>query len=294
MRALQREGDTHEAIPTSGPSTAAGIAAQAIERGADLILVAGGDGTINETVNGMLHSKIPLGILPGGTANVLATELGISRGLERAAGEFREWVPERVSLGLFRSGTATAPRYFLLMAGVGLDAHIVYNLNPSLKAVAGKVAYWVGGFSQLGRRFPEFDVMVEGRTARVSFALISRVRNYGGDLTIAPTISLLDPEFELVLFEGANSFRYLKYIFGVVTRRLERMRGITIVRTREVALRCPEDSRVYIQLDGEYAGRLPADIAMVPDALTLLVPPAFRDRDRAPAQQPAWTISPTR
>jgi diacylglycerol kinase (ATP) len=294
MRALHREGDTQEAVPTSGPGTAAGIAAQAIERGADLILVAGGDGTINETVNGMLHSKIPLGILPGGTANVLATELGIARGLERAAGEFREWVPERVSLGLFRPGDDAAPRYFLLMAGVGLDAHIVYNLNPSLKAVAGKVAYWVGGFSQLGRRFPEFDVIVEGRTARVSFALISRVRNYGGDLTIAPTISLLDPEFELVLFEGANSFRYLKYIFGVIARRLEGMRGITILRTREVSLRCPEDSRIYIQLDGEYAGRLPAGIAMVPDAITLLVPSAFRDRDRVPAQQPAWTISPTR
>jgi diacylglycerol kinase (ATP) len=128
----------------------------------------------------------------------------------------------------------------------------------------------------------------------VSFALVSRVRNYGGDLTIAPTISLLDPEFELVLFEGTNSFRYLKYMLGVMTRRLEGMRGITILRTRAVSLRCPEDRRIYVQLDGEYAGRLPADIEAVPDALTLLVPPAFRGRDRASARQPAWTTSPTR
>jgi len=276
MLALHHDGDSNEAVPTTGPSTAAGIASQAIERGSSLILVAGGDGTINETVNGMVHSEVPLGILPGGTANVLATELGISRGLERAAGQVRDWVPERVSLGLFRSSTASEPRHFLLMAGVGLDAHIVYHLSASLKAAVGRVAYWVGGFSQLGRRFPEFDVTVEGRTHRVSFALVSRVRNYGGDLTIAPTISLLDPDFELVLFEGANSFRYLKYMFGVVTRRLEGMSGITILRTRELSLRCPEDSRIYIQLDGEYAGRLPADIEMVPDALTLLVPPAWK------------------
>ena len=294
MRALRRDGDSNEAVPTSGPGTAAGIAAQAIQRGSKLILVAGGDGTINETVNGMALSDVPLGILPGGTANVLATELGIARGLERAARQFHEWVPERISLGLFRSSTASEPRYFLLMAGVGLDAHIVYNLSATLKAAAGKVAYWVGGFSQLGRRFPEFEVTAEGRTIRVSFALVSRVRNYGGDLTIAPTISLLDPEFELVLFEGTNSFRYLKYMLGVVTRRLEGMRGITILRTRAVSLRCPEDRRIYVQLDGEYAGHLPADIEAVPDALTLLVPPAFRGRDRASARQPAWTTSPTR
>jgi diacylglycerol kinase (ATP) len=294
LRALHRDGDSKEAVPTSGPGTAAGIAAQAILRGSNLILVAGGDGTINETINGMAHSDVPLGILPGGTANVLATELGIARGLERAAGQFHEWVPERISLGHFRSSAASEPRYFLLMAGVGLDAHIVYNLSATLKAAAGKLAYWVGGFSQLGRRFPEFDVTVEGRTIRVSFALISRVRNYGGDLTIAPTISLLDPEFEVVLFEGTNSFRYLKYMLGVVTRRLEGMRGVTILRTREVSLCCPGDSRIHIQLDGEYAGRLPAGIEMVPDSLTLLVPPAFRARERVSANQPAWTTSPTR
>jgi diacylglycerol kinase (ATP) len=300
---LDAHGITVDSIATSGPGHAGEIARRAVDCGADLILVAGGDGTINEAVNGMVHSDVPLGILPAGTANVLANELGIGTTMERAATVLADSVKERVALGLISSGsgsnqTGNTSRHFLLMAGAGLDADIVYHLNPRMKEAVGKVAYWIGGFSKVGRRIPEFTVQADGREYRASLALLSRVRNYGGDLEIAPTISLLDDEFEMVLFEGESSLEFLKYMLAVVIHQQQTMRGITILRTRQATFSAPEDCNIRLQVDGEYVGLAPARVEIVPNALTLLVPPGFHAR--RPASVPtsvdaaAWTTLPTR
>jgi diacylglycerol kinase (ATP) len=291
---LASRGLKVEAIATDGPATAAGIAQRCIKGGADLILAAGGDGTINEVVNGMVHSSVPLGILPAGTANVLANELAIGNTMERAAKSLDQCVPERIALGLLSSVAGDAPRHFLLMAGAGLDAQIVHDVNYKLKDAFGKVAYWVAGFSKVGSRMPEFTVEAEGREFLASFVLASRVRNYGGDLEIAPSISLLDDQFELVLFEGASSFTFLKYMMGVVVKRHQTMRGVTIIRTRKALFSASTDNKIHLQVDGEYAGLAPGAVEIVPNALTLLVPPGFRARRPAKADETAWTTSPTR
>jgi diacylglycerol kinase (ATP) len=259
-----------------------------------LILVAGGDGTINEVVNGMAGSEVPLGILPAGTANVLANELGIGNRMEPAAASLASWVEERVALGLLATATVDIPRHFLLMAGAGLDADIVYHLNPRMKASLGKVAYWIDGLAKFGRRLPEFTVETEGCSLRASFALVSRVRNYGGDLEIAPSISLLEDEFEVVLFEGGTSLPYIKYMLCVLLHRIRGVRGVTILRTRKVLFSGCESGKVYVQVDGESAGSIPATAELVPNALTLLVPPGFRARRPARAEDATWTTSPTR
>lgn len=291
---MRSAGHSVKALSTTGPGSAAEIARRCIDLSADLILVAGGDGTINEVANGMIHSGVPLGILPGGTANVLAMETGIGSRMLQSANCLGDWVPERVAVGVHSDGLERPPRYFLLMCGAGLDAHIVYNISAPLKAALGKVSYWIGGFSQLGRRFPEFDVQANGQTYRCSFALISRVRNYGGDLNIAPTVSLLDNEFELVLFSGTSSFRYLNYMLGVVTGRVDRTPGVTVLRTSTVHLSAANDRRIYTQVDGEYAGPLPATVQIVPKALNLLLPPRYRDRYAAAGAAREWTTSLTR
>lgn len=291
---LDARGITVDSIATSGPGHAGEIAQRAVERGADLILVAGGDGTINEAVNGMVHSEVPLGILPAGTANVLANELGVGKTMERAAATLAGSVKERVSLGLISNETEDRRRHFLLMAGAGLDADIVYHINPRVKEALGKAAYWIGGFSKLGRRIPEFTVQADGREYRASFALASRVRNYGGDLEIAPTISLLDDEFEMVLFEGESSVGFLKYMLAVVVHQQRTMRGITILRTRQAVFSAPEDSKIRVQVDGEHAGLAPARVEIVPRALTLLVPPGYHARRPARVEDAAWTTSPIR
>jgi diacylglycerol kinase (ATP) len=273
---LTAHGHRVTPIATTGPRTAADLARECIAKGADLVLAAGGDGTINEVVNGMVHTDVPLGVIPAGTANVLAVELDVGTRMVRAAEALRSYVPERIALGLLEN--AYEQRHFILMAGAGLDAMIVYHIDAKLKAALGKVAYWLGGFSAIGRTLPEFDVRSNGHTVRCSFALASRVRNYGGDLWIARNASLFSNHFELVLFEGANSLPYVKYLVGVVTNRLSKMKGVSVVRTQSLDLEYASGPGIYVQIDGEYAGQLPARLSIVPKALTLLVPPAFRDK----------------
>jgi diacylglycerol kinase (ATP) len=291
--ALEDAGTHARALPTSGPGTASDLARKCIAEGADLILVAGGDGTVNEVANGMVFSDVPLGLLPAGTANVLAMELGLGRRAAKAAQAMPDWVPVRISIGALLNEGDGRRRYFLLMAGVGLDAHIVYQIDATLKNAIGKVAYWITSFGQIGRRLPAFEVDVDGERYRCSFALASRVRNYGGDLEIAQGVSLIDHHFELVMFEGATTFPYLKYFAGVLTRRLDRMRGVTILQAKAMRFSAPTDNRIYVQVDGECAGTLPSSLAIVPRALTLLVPPTYRSREPAVLREHVWTPSPS-
>jgi YegS/Rv2252/BmrU family lipid kinase len=277
--ALTAAGHGVTVVTTEGPGSAGRIAKQRIKAGSDLIVALGGDGTLNELVPGLVHSSVPVAVIPAGTANVLARELGVGTNALRAVAQLADWVPQRIPLGLLQCAEPAEPRYFVLMAGVGFDAHIVYQLSLPLKARLGQLAYWVSSFKQLLRNLDELDVEVNGESMRCTFALASRVRNYAGYLQVARRVSLTKPEFELVLFEGTSAFRhYLKYLAAIAVQRASNVKGIYFVRTKSVVFSAPSDSRIYVQVDGEYAGSLPASVEIVPDALTLLVPPAYLRR----------------
>lgn len=286
VAALEAHGYRIHAVPTPGPGTAAEVARQSIEAGADLILALGGDGTLNEVAGGVIGTQVPLGTLPAGTANVLGRELGLGCNALKVARRIPECVPRRIAVGLLRMDGFTRSRYFLLMAGVGFDGHIVYHLDLDLKGRLGQLAYWTGSLRQVLRRPEEFDAEVDGRRFRCSFGLSSRTRNYAGYLEIARHASLVENDFGVVLFEGRSTFRYYaKYLPAVVGGWLPRIKGITVLRATRICYHPIDDRPVYIQVDGEYAGRLPASVEIVPDALTILTPPEFADvdpRERAP------------
>ena len=263
------------AAPTTGPNIAGAMARAHISGGADLIVVAGGDGTINEAAEGMIGTPVPLAILPLGTANVLATEMKLGGDLEQVARRMGDLRPRRISVGHILCEAGATSRHFLLMAGVGLDAHVVYRVNAALKARTGKFAYWVAGWSLLGKRLAEFNVEIAGEPRKCSFALLSKVRNYGGDFEIARHVTLLHDEFEVILFEGGTAARYVKYFAGMALNRLNGMRGVTVVRADRVKISAADGPRAYVQIDGELGGTLPAEIRIVPDALTLLVPEGY-------------------
>jgi diacylglycerol kinase (ATP) len=262
-------------VPTTGPRAATALARDYAARGADLVIAAGGDGTINETAEGLLHTSVPMAILPGGTANVLAMELKLGRNIESVAARLSGFKPRRISAGHLVCEQGRVSRHFLLMAGIGLDAHIVYHLNAALKARTGKFAYWVAGWSLLGKKLTQMQADVDGRRAACSFALISKVRNYGGDFEIAPSVRLFDDRFEVVLFEGRSTVPYVKYFVRMALKQMEGTTGVTVLRASRVTIPAPADGRAFVQIDGEYAGHLPAEINIVPDALTLLVPPDY-------------------
>ena len=257
--------------PTSAPGHATALAAEAAQANAGLIIAMGGDGTVNEVLNGMAHSTVPLAVIPGGTANVFCCETGIPRNPEKAAAMLPEWVEARVALGRVHSA-AEGPRYFLSMAGAGLDAGIVQRVEPAVKRRLGKVAYWIAGLRALGDSLAILNAHTEGRQLATGFALTSRVRNYGGDLTIASKASLFTDQFELVTFSGRSTIPYLIYLSGAVFGLATSLPGVHSVLTRRVDLASANGRPVYIQVDGEAAGQLPVSIEIVPSALTVLVP----------------------
>ncbi len=209
-------------------------------------------------------------MLPAGTANVLAMELGLGSHLDRAAEKLSRYSPRRIALGRLIPADG-ASRYFLCMGGAGLDARIVHQVDSVLKDRAGKLAYWAAGLAQFPRRVELLDVLVQGQTYRCGFFLASRVRNYGGDMEIASGSSLRRADFEIVLFEGSNPLQYAWYMLGVLLRRAQSMKGV-----RTVPAPCAEIlSATHLQIDGEYAGCQTARLEIATDALTLLMPPEY-------------------
>ncbi len=274
---LRSAGSDVELFATPGPQMAGQVAADAVAAGCDLILASGGDGTINETANGLVGSKVLFGILPAGTANVLANEIGFSNRPDHAAKQLLQAVPVRIALGAL-DAPGQPRRHFVLMAGVGLDARIVYELDLKLKGRLGKLAYWHGGFRQFGRPVPRFHIAVNGAEYCASFALITRVRNYGGDFEIARRIKLTDDDFEVVIFQNDVWKDYIRFFGAVMTNRLQSTAGVVVTRATQVEVTAPEDQRIYIQTDGEAVGVLPASVSTVPDALTILVPKRYANR----------------
>jgi diacylglycerol kinase (ATP) len=277
VRILKDSGAHVELIATQGPLMAGELALKAVEAGCGLILAAGGDGTINEVVNGIAGSDVLFGVLPAGTANVLANEIGLPNRPDHAAKQLLDAVPVRIALGSLERPDQPR-RHFVLMAGVGLDARIVYELDMDLKGKLGKLAYWHGGFRQFGRPVPRFHLSVNGSQYCASFALITRVRNYGGDFEIARSVRLTDNDFEVVIFQNHEWQDYLRFFGAVMTNRLHSTSGVAIMRATGVEVSAPEDQRIYLQTDGEAVGVLPATISIVPDALTLLLPKRYANR----------------
>lgn len=274
LETLERQGMAAEIEATPDPGTAGHLARSLVSTvGVRRILVAGGDGTINEVLNGIGGLSVEMGILPAGTANVLANELGISH-WRKAVESVGTWVPHRIPVGVIESVDGHSRR-FLMMAGAGFDARLVYSVNPALKRSVGKLAYWFAGFSQLGRTLEQMRIIAGGRVLRGSFCLASRVRNYGGDLNIAPSIRLMDNDLEVVCFEGTITATYLAHLASILAGRVAKTEGITVFRARELELQPAGDEPVHVQVDGEHAGYLPLRVQVQPDALTFLVPPGY-------------------
>jgi diacylglycerol kinase family enzyme len=268
---LQRLAGSLTVVATEGPGTAGRQAAEAVAGGADLVLVAGGDGTVNEALQGLVGTHAALGIIPAGTANVTSMEIGLGKRNRTALPGLLRAEPVRIAVGAMTVGELPK-RYFLAMAGVGLDASIVKRVSPAFQKRFGKLSYWYAGFATLGQALPEFSATVDGEGVRVSFALLSRVKNYGGDLEIARHADIRTPKLALVAFEGPNTFRYLKYFSGVLLNRLEGMGGVKLRLVDEVVVEAEPGSGPDLQVDGEYAGEGAARIEVVADSLTLLMP----------------------
>ncbi len=264
---------------TTGPGVARDLAREAVRQGVELVLVCGGDGTVNEAINGVAPSETVLGILPGGTANIIGKELRLPHHPVRAARQISRWKSRRIALGQAswldaRKPSGIAGRYFISVAGIGFDAYIIHKLAWSFKISWGVAAYVVEAVRQALRySFPRFVCDAESRKRYATFAVIHRTGHYAGWLPLAPTANLFEPEFQTCLFTSASRVRYFLYAAAVLLRQHLRLSDVELVRGRRVQCSGEEpDSPILFELDGELVGQLPATFEIVPDALTLLAP----------------------
>ncbi len=275
-RIFRDAGIETELQSTTAAGEATHMARRAVEQARELVIVCGGDGTVNEVVNGLACTQLPLAVLPAGTANVLAKELALPWNLPRAAKRVAQAPYRRIALGLaIPEKSSGEPRYFLSVAGAGADGALVSAVRPEIKFKAGILAYWQEGLRQLTRYdFPLFRTQMAGCPSDIdaSLVIVGRTKHYGGPFKITTEADLLQPEFELVFVTTRSAWRYLAYLPLVWAGKLRNARYVRFFKS--AALHCsPQNGcAVQIQVDGEPAGRLPVEFRIVPDALTLAIP----------------------
>lgn len=279
VAALRSAGIAVELRATSGPGDGRQLAREAARSGCDLVIVCGGDGTINEVLNGLAPSDVPLAVLPGGTANIVAKELGLPGNIVKAARQLPSWRPCRIPLGCatWEESGSIGQRFFIAVAGVGFDARIISQLDMGKKLRLGVVAYCSEAVRQVLRNgFPSFQVSIDGSTVSATFAVIQRSRRYAGWLKLARPHSIVEPDFSCCVFEGAGAGRYFRYAVGVLTQSHQRLPDVRFRNGSNV--HCMSDrpgDPIFFEVDGELAGRIPVTFDTVPNALTVLAPEHF-------------------
>ncbi len=266
---------------TERPGDATEWARRAAGQGCDVALVSGGDGTICEAVNGLVGSRTALGVLPTGTGNVWAKELGLPvftltnpNRLLVAAHLLHESKTRLVDVGRAND------RYFLLCAGIGLDAEVAQSLEPRPRSSKqlGVLPYLVAAvmvtFQFYGVRT---TVVVDGKVirGRSLFILISNAQLYGGLLRIAPEARLDDGLLDVVIFNGAGPTYTLRHFMHLLGGRHLQDPRVRFMRARRVMVDCVRPWPV--QLDGDPAGSTPMTFQVVPRALRILVPATASD-----------------
>lgn len=269
-------------------------ARQAVLAGYDTIFACGGDGTVHNVIQVLANTRTALAILPMGTANALAHDLGLPMNVGAAAQAALHAVPRRIALGRIqyldlegKPGT----RFFVVGAGAGVDAHLFYKLHTAAKQRMGMAAYYAKAW-QLWFTYPMTRFQVEfaetasdrPRRADVTELMAVRIQNFGGVLQeLAPGASLERDDLRLVLCRTASRLAYLLYVTRGLLRRRWQVPGIDLAHSERVSCRYLPTSvpshnaphtqpKVYVEADGELVGTLPAEITVVPDALTLLAP----------------------
>jgi diacylglycerol kinase (ATP) len=263
---------------TTGPGHATEIARQATREGRQLVIACGGDGTLNEIVNGLAEAqngqRVPLALLPGGTANILAKEIHLPWDIPSAAEKLVHGEVKEIALGLATPLNEPHKRkYFLSVGGAGPDGMIVYSLDLGLKTRVGILAYWYQGAVQVFRyKFPRFRISTPGESLEVSLVIVGRTKNYGGPFKITTEADLFKPRFELLALTTRSGFRYLRYLPTLWMGKLRQAKGAYFLKSDTVICEPLDDQAVYAQVDGEPLARLPVEFKIVPRALDLLIP----------------------
>jgi len=274
---ISRLGNDAEFWPTSCAGSATILTRQAVLSGFDTIVAAGGDGTVNEVINGLAAEpeqlrNVCLGILPMGTINVFARELGLPRSMDGAWSVITHGCCIEMDLPYvdYFKGGEPRRKYFAQLAGAGLDARAIELVNWELKKKFGPAAYVLAGFSALRRCQGEIDVSNGTTTVSGELALIGNGSLYGGSFKILSPAHLQDGLFTACVFKKVG-LKSLASFAGWSLRQKGQIPGGHYIQGKTITLASSE--RIPLEVDGDAIGHLPARFAMSEEKLRVLIPP---------------------
>ncbi|HEY6768209.1 MAG TPA: diacylglycerol kinase family protein [Candidatus Sulfotelmatobacter sp.] len=291
---LQKAGVEAALVLTESTDHAGEHAARAIQAGCDTVFACGGDGTIHNIIQVLAQTPVALGILPMGTGNTLAHDLRLPLKVAAAATTALHAQPRRIALGRvhYRGFDGMrAARYFVIAAGIGVDAHLFYKLHHSVKQKLGMSAYylkawhlwWTHPMTRFRAEYVESGSN-EVHRADVTELMGVRIRYFGGVLReLAPGASLDRDDVRIVICQTSSRLAYLLYVMRGVFGVRWQIPGVDLAFSQKVSCDyaspavASEDAgkrqpSIYVEADGELLGTLPVEITVVPEALTLLTP----------------------
>jgi YegS/Rv2252/BmrU family lipid kinase len=241
------------------------MARRGVEEGFDKIVAAGGDGTINEVVNGLAGTTATLGLLPIGTMNVFATELGLPvHDLELCWEIVRRESTRTVDL------PKANQKFFVQLAGVGLDAQVVKETSAQLKRSFGPLSYLISAAQIAARQPPRLFIHSDGEVKEGSFVLVGNGRLYGGPFPFFKHAVMDDGLLDVVVFKSLGYLEIIKYLQDVVFSDDIRVPEIDYFQTSQ--LRVESNQAVPVELDGELVGNCPVEFSVKDSSLRVLVP----------------------
>ncbi|MEW6103673.1 MAG: diacylglycerol kinase family protein [bacterium] len=265
---LKKMGYDVDIALTSKEGDGIKLARDAVEKGFELIVAGGGDGTLNEVINGMVGSPAILGVIPLGTVNVFCQEVGIGLDSLSACDCLKEGEIKRIDLGL------AGNRYFILCAGIGFDAHVVSELEKEFKRIMGALAYPISGLKSLFSWKPtRMLISIDDQPLKRKgfLVVIGNIKAYAGpEISVTPLASLDDGWLDLCIFKKRTALDILRYTLGVITRSHTEFEDIEYFKAKYVKIEAEEP--VLVHTDCEVIGTVPMEFSIAPAILPVILP----------------------
>jgi len=262
--ALESEGFSVRCLLTQKRGDAERFASEELSLKPDLFVIAGGDGTINEAINGLAGSGATMAVIPLGTANVLATELALPSSVKGAIDRAVNGNPRPLALGKISAECGT--RFFCLMAGAGFDAEAVFRVSDRLKGLTGKLAYIVSGIGvALRGKSNPLRVGIDGSWKHCNHVIVSNSRKYAGSQTLAYDADISKPGFEVTLIKG-SMLSVALFSLALLAGIHKRLWFVETVMGSVVSI----EGKAHLQVDGDYFGLSPARISAREDMLRIV------------------------
>jgi diacylglycerol kinase (ATP) len=255
---------------TTAPGDATRKAEQAAKDGYNAVVAAGGDGTVNEVMNGLIGTDTALGTLPLGTVNIWAREMGLSMDMLKAAASLAKSDLTKIDVGM------AGNRYFLLMAGIGFDAAVTATVNANEKKRLGAIAY-IKQAIQIAWEFRgvRLKLKIDGKRVRgrILMVIIGNSQLYGGVIKFTAHATVNDGLLDVCVIKGQGMLSAPRRLISIFARHYNRDPKVQYYQARSIEIRAQRGKVLPVQVDGDYLGKTPMNFRAIPDSLWILVPP---------------------